>query len=1691
MTVTKARPNPLRMDPTRTILQRRRLEQEIVRRMRRLQKAITKLIVEDDAFGLKDGPALNSFCPTGEGGGVDPTCSPGGKKSALAPIKGVKVVLDDSITLEGIQKILGPAFQLHMAGNLVGAQEGAEVLVEAGFDDDHVIVVIKHPKYEARRFIYKDEIDNESFYMKSGDTGHGIGSKVFKEQVDAAAEFGVLRISAFAAKGPTTNGYYTWARLGFDAELNKVVGFASHEEMTARFPQATKISDLMRSPEGREFWVKTGQGFPGIFDLTEGSLSRKVLSAYVKERAERASGRVSNSGPGGRGDSRQYLVQLAQNGDFASTQVNITDPSIIDHIWLLQQAVDQDDILKLEEQSHITIRYGLLPSVTAEQVEWIISQHWRIKVKLGSLSLFQNDKQDVLKVEVESKDLEDINRHLGIVPNTQTFRDYRPHLTVAYLKPGTGQKYVGTSGLEGTELIFESMVFSNVERRHTEITFNVFCPTGKGGGVDPTCGKGGSKEFGEWFKGSKVVDNNGEPLLVYHGTQAAVEGELDSRAWFTSDYEYAKQNAGAAGVVYSAYLSVKKPIPRGEFFDPEEIASEGFDGREVEDGVWVVKTSGQIRVVERKEITFNAFCPTGEGGGVDPTCSPKGKGYGFNDKGEAVLYHGTSSKFKSGILRDGLKAGEMFSERSEVFFTSDKKTAMRYASGAAKVDGGNPVVVEVGIPKHRQHLIEEDQAGRETGGDPGAFYVTGGVPSEELREVTTVTRGKHKTVEVLNTLTTNAGIWRWLSTGQKLQEFMDWVRLQMSTLVLGKLTKLGITDPDHWLTKYVEDTFRKGMSRAYDALKKPGLATKLDFYKGTKEEFLRSSFMRPVSIERVKLLASRSFNELQGVTDAMATQMQRILTDGFIRGENPLDIARNLSKSVSDIGIQRARTISRTECLVGDTLVDSAVVTAAFRRWYDGPVVEIETRNGRKLTTTPNHPMLTQDGWVFAGELNQSHGLIGRGGRKDSAFGNPNVDTRPSTIEEVFNSLDAIGISERVATSKPDFHGDGVDGEVDIARPDGELFIGDFSPITQPLMENILSESGRANSSFCCFCRRLLPLNKRPCFCVIADDHPLFLESSYNSLSIYPEILRNFRGGLPSFVSLHNQAEVEVGSKVVVDSSLLVRVGRRVRSTSSGYSLGFQDFPNLLGLGSYSFGNFTDTETGEVEIDYIRSLRVRPFSGHVYNLQTPFGYFNIAEGLFTGNTIRAHNEGQLEAMEGLGAEEVGVAVEWSTSGLGVTKRGYPSPCKVCAPLKGIVLSLKEAHGLLPRHPNCVVGETKVVPGSPLALIRGVYSGQILEISTAQGRRISVTENHVLLTQRGWVRAKEITNSDYLFHAPKFNGWGSPDDYLNISSIEEVYDASIELGSKRCESGAELLRSEDFHGDGKSFNGEISIVLTDRLLWSQVQTLLLGKVEKQYLVRGVIGDSCHLPSKSPLQEFLLATAAAADSFMGFDSSESVLFRGFSASDQSRSFSSSAEFDSLGFESMLYNEVMESHDFSYGRGSHTRLVQLNHLIQVFCRSRDVGTGRKNGSGSNGNPSLSEFFCEHVRIALEHLPHLNKRFVGVGVLLDNLIQDRVNFTGSRHVTDLPVYDVSTQESLYIANGILSSNCLCSFIPANVGEKNADQIRTRDRIQSAVDKSILAERTKKRSLSAAKKKSSWAGVAKKFSKKRPKSIV
>lgn len=70
-----------------------------------------------------------------------------------------------------------------------------------------------------------------------------------------------------------------------------------------------------------------------------------------------------------------------------------------------------------------------------------------------------------------------------------------------------------------------------------------------------------TQAFKAWFGDSKVVDAQGRPLVVFHGTDAAAFAEFKIPAFFTSDRHGADwYMRGEEGRVEELYLSIRKPF---------------------------------------------------------------------------------------------------------------------------------------------------------------------------------------------------------------------------------------------------------------------------------------------------------------------------------------------------------------------------------------------------------------------------------------------------------------------------------------------------------------------------------------------------------------------------------------------------------------------------------------------------------------------------------------------------------------------------------------------------------------------------------------------------------------------------------------------------------------------------------------------------------------------------------------------------------------------------------------------------------------------------------------------------------------------------------------------------------------------------------------------------------------------------
>lgn len=150
----------------------------------------------------------------------------------------------------------------------------------------------------------------------------------------------------------------------------------------------------------------------------------------------------------------------------------------------------------------------------------------------------------------------------------------------------------------------------------------------------------------------------------------------------------------------------------------------------------------------------------------------------------------------------------------------------------------------------------------------------------------------------------------------KLKKFNRWLQQQINDDILEANPVTGEPKGQKpWLYKYIDSAYKKGALRSYFDLHKPTLGKKQAFYEGTREQFLASAFGRGERTDKLRLLYARTYEDLKGVTSAMATQMSRTLADGMAHGKGPMAIARTMSNSITGITKKRARVIARTETI--------------------------------------------------------------------------------------------------------------------------------------------------------------------------------------------------------------------------------------------------------------------------------------------------------------------------------------------------------------------------------------------------------------------------------------------------------------------------------------------------------------------------------------------------------------------------------------------------------------------------------------------------------------------------------------------------------------------------------------------------------------------------------------------------------
>jgi len=306
-------------------------------------------------------------------------------------------------------------------------------------------------------------------------------------------------------------------------------------------------------------------------------------------------------------------------------------------------------------------------------------------------------------------------------------------------------------------------------------------------------------------------------------------------------------------------------------------------------------------------------------------------------------------------------------------------------------------------------------------------------------------------------------------------------------------------------------------------------------------------------------------------------------------------------------------------------------------------------------------------------------------------------------------------------------------------------------------------------------------------------------------------------------------------------------------------------------------------------------------------------------------------------------------------------------CPVCAPLHGMPEEewRSEFPNGPPAHVNCILpGNVVAVPGLS-AGAKSFYDGVAVEMTTAGGRNLTVTQNHPILTSGGWMTAKKIcegVNVVVCTRPERIAASVYPDYDHSPALVEQVFGA-LEM-SGFVTTARVPAAAKDLHGDGRFVNGDIQIVSANSELLGDIKATLAELLSKFGFDRNDV--STYPFARSSAQTFLFPGHGAAASS------------------------------------------------SMGGGILAPPLRHGHLLPLERFGLGLGT---RGDTRFEEQAANDRARESILVRQFLLRH------AADIALDNVISIR-HFQFCGHVYDLQ----SEIYGLYTSNGIVSSNCRCS---------------------------------------------------------------
>ena len=308
-------------------------------------------------------------------------------------------------------------------------------------------------------------------------------------------------------------------------------------------------------------------------------------------------------------------------------------------------------------------------------------------------------------------------------------------------------------------------------------------------------------------------------------------------------------------------------------------------------------------------------------------------------------------------------------------------------------------------------------------------------------------------------------------------------------------------------------------------------------------------------------------------------------------------------------------------------------------------------------------------------------------------------------------------------------------------------------------------------------------------------------------------------------------------------------------------------------------------------------------------------------------------------------------------------------------------------------------------------MRAEYSGDVIEFRTANGRRLCVTPNHIVLSSRGWIRAKNLVKGDkVVYYAGDVidSSVIKPADNHGAPTIKDLFTAIVEASS--CPASSMPSTSVALKGDVVP-NSKIDIVYVDSELRNKLDASFRKLICDHRLVLTCEAGKGPLAASSTLATFFVGIGLAADGIMSSADITSVLLAGALGHHELISFRTSSDYYARLFKSTYNSGATDIEPFSQSIDAFARFVEAN----------DSGIISFDSNTAELNTMLLKDSLNRAFVDPEEFCNIASSFPGLIALDDVVLVTKKFYSGH-------VYDTSCMSTLYICNGIITSNCRCS---------------------------------------------------------------